>query len=170
MSATPGPSPHPGGVRRLGLRLYRLLPPGVGYALVRTVQPTFSVGAVVLLEFEGKVLALRQEHRSGYSLPGGLVDRGERPEGAARREVMEETGIAVDPGDPITVAFAPRLRHCDVIFRVPCETEPDVRVGSEAISHAWLALDDWPEADGATRRVLDAVRAAALEPRIGCLL
>lgn len=161
---------HPGALQRTGFRLYRKLSPAVGQRLVRTFKPTYSLGAIALIEFDGKVLALKQLHRSGFSLPGGLVDRGEQPHEAVRREVFEETGLQIDPGDPITVTFDTDVNHVDVIFRIVCESEPQVKVASEAYAHTWHSLDDWPEPDYATARILRAVRAAAAAPRVGRLL
>ncbi|GAA3671686.1 NUDIX domain-containing protein [Yimella sp. RIT 621] len=162
-------SDEPGALQRTGFRLYRKLSPAVGQRLVRTFKPTYSLGAIALIEFDGKLLALRQAHRAGYSLPGGLIDRGEQPRDAVRREVAEETGIDIDPGDLVTVVFDPRVRHADVIFRVVCDREPEVTVASEAYDHAWLDLVGWPEADYATARILKAVRAASTVPQPGRL-
>ena len=56
--------------------------------------------AFCLVENEkGRVLMVRRAYGSKkgkWSLPGGFVDRGERRDQAARREVKEETGIIVE--------------------------------------------------------------------------
>lgn len=161
---------RPGRIRKAGLKLFKALPPGVSHSLVRAVKPTYALGAIAIIEWDGKVLALRQAHRRGHSLPGGLVDRGEQPRDAVRREVREETGLDIDPGDIITVVFDPRIRHADVIFRVICETEPQVRPASEAFAHHWLDISRWTEADRSTTRILRAVRAAHATPQPGRLL
>lgn len=53
---------------------------------------TYAACAVVR-NASGHVLALQQ--RDGFVLPGGSVEPRERPIDAARREVMEETGLDV---------------------------------------------------------------------------
>lgn len=157
-------------VRRAGLRVFKALPPGLSHRLVRAAKPTYALGAIALIEWDGKVLALRQSHRRGHSLPGGLVDRGEQPADAVRREVLEETGLVIDPGDIVTVVFDPRIRHADVIFRVICDDEPQVRPAGEAFAHHWLDLSGWTDGDRATARILRALRAAHATPRPGRLL
>lgn len=164
------PSTEVGPLRRLALRIFRLTPATLSWPFVRLVSPTFTVGAVALIEYDGRLLALRQSHRRGLSLPGGLVEKGEHPAQSVTREVMEETGLRIDPGDVVATTFETTLRHIDVLFRVRCDSEPAVDVGSEATSYEWLALDDWTDIDRSTERVLDAVRAAHGEPRLGSLL
>ena len=56
-----------------------------------------TVGAAALVQDDvGRVLLVETGYRSrGWDMPGGHVERGERPEEAVLREVEEETGIAV---------------------------------------------------------------------------
>lgn len=66
--------------------------------------PLVGVG-VVVLNNQGEVLLIKRGKppRVGeWSLPGGLLDLGERLEEAARREVQEECGIEVAIGGFIT--------------------------------------------------------------------
>ncbi len=56
--------------------------------------PLVGVGA--LIHKEGRVLMIRRRfepNKGKWSLPGGLVEVGEAPEDAARREVREELGL-----------------------------------------------------------------------------
>lgn len=161
---------EPGPLRRLGLWVFRFSPARLVWPAIRVVSPTFTMGAVALIEYDGKLLALRQTHRKGVSLPGGMVEKGEHPVTAVAREVLEETGIRIDPGDVAATTFETKLRHVDVIFRVVCDHEPVVRPASEATSYEWLPLDGWTDVDNATQRILDALDAVLHEPRVGELL
>jgi 8-oxo-dGTP diphosphatase len=62
-------------------------------------EPVVRVGTAVLISDESGRLLLglrRSAHGQGtWSFPGGAVDFGETPEAAARREVLEETGLEV---------------------------------------------------------------------------
>lgn len=58
--------------------------------------PGITVVALVFIEEEGKLLLVRQSYGRGYwSLPGGVLERGESIDQAAIREVKEETGLEV---------------------------------------------------------------------------
>ncbi len=163
---------HPGPLRRLALRTYRVLPARPSHAIARTLVPTYTVGAIALLEYDGRILALRQTHRTGLSLPGGHTDRGERPHEAVVREVWEETGLRITAGDVFATVFDPVLRVIDVIYRVECDREPQVKVASEATGYEWLDPGAWPEgqADDSTERILRGIAAAHAPPVPGRLL
>lgn len=158
---------RPGGLRMAALRVYRILPAGLSHRIVHAMQPTFSAGAVAIIEHEGRVLALRQAHRRGWSLPGGLIDAGEQPQDAVVREVREETGLEIEPGNVMATDFDPQIKHIDVIFRVVCDERPDVVAASEALESGWFALDELPHPDKSTRRIQRAVRLARRPAQVG---
>ncbi|MEM3770350.1 MAG: NUDIX hydrolase, partial [Candidatus Bathyarchaeia archaeon] len=62
-------------------------------------QPVVGVGAIIICD--GKILLEKRKGEPGkgkWSVPGGLVELGERAEDAVIREVKEETGL--DVADP----------------------------------------------------------------------
>ncbi len=140
------------------LRLFRRMPAPLRRAAVRAGTPGFTVGAVCLLERGDRVLMLRQPHRTGWSLPGGLLSRGESAADAVQRELVEEIGVRVQVGRPVTVVVDSPLRRVDVVFRVRVDGEIGERVGGEAATARWLDPDAVAEADGPTLQILAAAR------------
>ncbi len=65
-------------------------------------HPLIGVGALIFTRAgrRGPILLVERGGRplKGYwSLPGGLVETGERLEDAVRREILEETGLRIEP-------------------------------------------------------------------------
>lgn len=59
-------------------------------------QPRVAVGVVVVMDSSVLLVKRGREPSKGlWSVPGGLIELGEKLEDAARREVREETGIDV---------------------------------------------------------------------------
>ncbi|HTQ94536.1 MAG TPA: NUDIX hydrolase [Streptosporangiaceae bacterium] len=57
-----------------------------------------SAGALIF-DREGRLLILKPTYKSGWTIPGGIMEAdGESPWEACRREVREETGIEVGRG------------------------------------------------------------------------
>jgi 8-oxo-dGTP pyrophosphatase MutT (NUDIX family) len=54
-------------------------------------------GAIVAVYVDHALMLVRTSYRSEWSLPGGGVHRGETPEAAARRELIEELGLVTPP-------------------------------------------------------------------------
>jgi 8-oxo-dGTP diphosphatase len=128
----------PGPLRRRALTTYGRLPRRLRLTLLHAVAPSHTVGALCLVEHGGRLLLLQQHHRDGWTLPGGLIDRGEDAQQAVVREVREETGLDVEVGLPFGAVVDPGARRVDVLFHVPVHGRPAVTVGSEATEAAWL--------------------------------
>jgi len=112
--------------------------------------PVVGVGGVVTRE--GRALIVRRAHepRKGeWSLPGGLVELGERLIDAVRREIAEETGLQVEVG-PMVETFdrvhhdsEGRVRFHFVIVDYLCVASSGEAVaGSDAEAVAWVTGDE----------------------------
>lgn len=90
----------------------------------------FVVAAAILLDLQGRVLLVGNDWQGHghvrYTLPGGVVERGESTLEALRREVKEETGLHV-------------TKICHLAYAVHVE---DIRRNDRAISFAFLAEYD----------------------------
>lgn len=149
---------------------FRITPGPIKRAVVRTVAPSYTVGAVCVLEHEGEFLVLWQPHRRGWSLPGGLLGRGEDPAEAVRREVREEVGLDIDPGEPVTIRVDPLEQGVDVVFRVRLDRRPELALATEARKARWTSRRELGKADRDTRGILDLLARSGSSPRPGRLL
>jgi ADP-ribose pyrophosphatase YjhB (NUDIX family) len=151
-------------MRLAAFRAFYRLPFGWRRRLVRLGSAHYIVGAVVIVrdadgEPPGRILLLRQPPGPGWSIPGGLLNRGERPIVGAARELAEETGIRVEPdrlrpGVPNAVVHTGG-RWVDMVFEVSVSVDerlnPDEAEVHEA---AWHPLDALPRLTGPTARLL----------------
>jgi ADP-ribose pyrophosphatase YjhB (NUDIX family) len=115
---------------------------GCGY----TWYPDPKVAVGVLAERDGQLLLVRRNHEPAFgrwAFPSGYVDAGEVLEDAARREVLEETGVTVrldrllgaysEPGSPVVfIAYAGTI------------TDGDPAPGDEALEVGMFAPDALP--------------------------
>jgi 8-oxo-dGTP diphosphatase len=62
-----------------------------------TYQHSVSVAGVVVRE-DGKILVIRRRDNGQYQAPGGVLEQDERIEDGLAREILEETGLRVAPG------------------------------------------------------------------------
>jgi ADP-ribose pyrophosphatase YjhB (NUDIX family) len=63
-------------------------------------RPLLGVGGVVIQNGHALLVRRATEPLKGeWSIPGGLVELGEKLVDAVKREVLEETGLTVEPGE-----------------------------------------------------------------------
>lgn len=144
------------------LRGYGQLPRSVKRFLVRRATPTYTAGAVTLVEREdGRILMVRLAYLKGWGLPGGHLGRGEAAAVAAQRETREEVGLEVDLlGDP-AVVVDPVLARIDHVYWA--RPQPGVDADSaapksaEIVEVGWFPPDNLPSANFITRATLWAV-------------
>jgi 8-oxo-dGTP pyrophosphatase MutT (NUDIX family) len=135
-------------VQRVGLLAYRLLPTPWRRVAVRTVCPTYTAGSLVEIEdASGSVLLIRHTYRKDWGLPGGLLDRGERPDAAAVREVREEVGLDVELAGAPRVVMDPLERRIDFVYRARLRGAGSVAAAPcspELAEAAWFRRDAFP--------------------------
>jgi ADP-ribose pyrophosphatase YjhB (NUDIX family) len=101
----------------------------------------------VIIEIgDGIVLIERAHEPVGWALPGGFMDYDESPEDAARREVMEETGLEVELLDLLSVYGAPgrdpRQHNVSTVYVGRATGTPEG--GDDAARAGIFALDALP--------------------------
>ncbi len=149
---------------RTGLIGFGRLPHRVQRWVVRAATPTYTVGALLVLEHDDAILVLRQLHREGWTLPGGLLGHGESPAEAVVREIGEELAVelTLDTDLPAATLVEPHAQRVDVIFQQRVRERPAVRPRGEAFRVAWRTFEELtaPEEDPVTRDVLLLLRRA----------
>jgi 8-oxo-dGTP diphosphatase len=143
-----------GRTHALALELYARLPAPMRLWAVRIIAPSHTVGALCMIEHDGHLLMLRQRHRRGWTLPGGLVNRGESAEHAVVREVREEVGLQIEVGLAFSTVVEPSVRRVDVLYHVPVSARPPVQVAGEAVHAEWVRPDEAGPIDLPTRQAL----------------
>jgi 8-oxo-dGTP pyrophosphatase MutT (NUDIX family) len=141
--------PLPAVLHRTGLAAYRRLPNRWRRLVSRAGTPNYTVGAVVVLrDGAGRVLLVRSRHQRAWALPGGLLRRREDPLRAAVREVREEIGLRLDPGqlraaDPPLV-IDPEPQQVTAIFVAETVALPTAD-GLETLETEWFGPGELPK-------------------------
>ncbi|BDI61896.1 NUDIX domain-containing protein [Qipengyuania nanhaisediminis] len=131
-------------------------------------KPPIAGVSVIIANSEGEILLLRHSYGPPvWGLPGGGLKEGEDPAQCARREVLEEVGIALGQLTLVShfaevISGAPHTAHV-FAARSDAEPRPDMR---EVIAARFFPPDRLPEELGPTmRRRIAAWRdAAAMNP------
>jgi ADP-ribose pyrophosphatase YjhB (NUDIX family) len=118
--------------------------------------PRVGVGAVVLDGDHVLLVRRGQAPSQGkWSLPGGLIDLGERLDDAVVREVEEECGLSIKvlglcgvidriiPGEPVEAGGPPTVRyHWVIIDYVATVTGGILQAGSDAAEARWVPVTE----------------------------
>ena len=121
-----------------------------------------TLGVKCLVLRAGRVLLVRTTYERYWALPGGGVDRGESFADAARRELGEETGLALAEPRLFHVYLSRREGKEDhvALFVAGCPTGAPRPDGREVAEAAFFDPDALPEdTSPATRRRIADYRA-----------
>jgi len=105
-------------------------------------------GVHALIERDGKILLGRRAFDPGagcWGLPGGFLEEGEEPGAGLRREVREETGLDVEPGELFGTWMQPHgertvlclLWHARLLSGVE-------RAADDVVELGWFGPDELP--------------------------
>ena len=139
-------------------------------------RPILGIGALIFRR--GKILLVERgkEPLKGYwSLPGGALETGERLKDGLRREVLEETGLIVEPGEVFEIferimpdnKGLPEYHYVllDYICRV---MGGKLAAASDCSNAAWVTrkkLKDYKLTDGTLGVIERAFDSLLTEPR-----
>ncbi len=125
-------------------------------------------GVTAVVRRADELLMVQRADNHQWTPVTGIVDPGEEPAVAARREALEETGVEirvdrlaqVSVVGPITYANGDRTAYLDLVFACSWVAgEPHV-ADDESVAVGWFALDDLPRME---QGMLSRVRAGLAE-------
>jgi 8-oxo-dGTP diphosphatase len=115
-------------------------------------HPIIGVGAVIV--DGGHVLLVRRDTeplRGEWSVPGGMLELGEKLRDGVRREVLEETGLIVEPGEVLDVFDSiftdeqGRTEYHYVLVDYLCRpVSGESRPGTDVSDVRWVSENDLP--------------------------
>lgn len=135
-------------------KIWDMLPAGVQLRAVRAFQAKFTAStAAMVFNAEGEVLLLKHAMRpySAWGLPGGFIDRGEQPETAIKRELLEEAGIELESLEMYRVRTI--RTHIEILYTATCRGEAVVSSG-EIVDLGWFSAENFPDGLGYGQREL----------------
>ena len=150
-------------LRQGALRSFGRLPRPLRRLVTRAISPNWIAGAVALIERDGRWLMVDPVYREGWTLPGGLIDRGETPAEAIKRELVEELGFDVDvDGVEPWILLDSAMRRIDVVFHATIVRDVDpssITIRTPELGAAgWFSPDDLPETDREAGDVISLIK------------
>ena len=128
-------------------------------------HPLIGVGAVIVEG--GRALLVRRDSeplRGEWSVPGGMLELGEKLRDGVRREALEETGMEVEPGEVLDVfdsifpdALGQTQYHYVLIDYLCRPVSGVARAGSDVSDVRWVSAEALP-AMGLRESIEEVVR------------
>lgn len=145
--------------------------PFLTYLMIRVFRASrarFTAGVVgVVMNDENKMLLVKHvfHPEPSWGLPGGWMERRERPEAALVRELQEELGLEVTVEEPLVIETGHLYAtHLDMAYL--CRAQgPVQRLSMELLEYRWIALAEIPPlfpfhqlaVEAAAKRIVDEV-------------
>jgi 8-oxo-dGTP diphosphatase len=113
-------------------------------------RPIIGIGAVIV--HRNRVLLVRRATdplKGEWSVPGGMLELGEKLRDGVRREVLEETGLKVEPGEVLDVFDSifrdekGRTQYHYVLIDYLCRlVSGEAQAGSDVSEVRWVQEDE----------------------------
>ena len=117
-----------------------------------TVTRTLGVFAAIF-DDAGRILCVRTNYAAKtWSTPGGRVESGESPLDALKREVLEESGLEVEPGELLGVYAKPLENDLVLSFRASVIGRTPWCPNDEIAEVGYFGRDELPEPMSAAAR------------------
>jgi ADP-ribose pyrophosphatase YjhB (NUDIX family) len=150
----------------------------VGALSSSRVYPRYAIAAVGAVMLRGdEILLVRRGYPPGlgkWSIPGGVVEPGERLGEAAKRELKEETGLEAEPIGILWVLNnivrdeAGRVKYhyliVDILFD-PSTIRGEIRPGGDVTGVSWFKVDEVltsPEVSRTVKRLIERIEKQGL--------
>lgn len=131
-------------------------------------RPSLTVDVAVHRWRGGRlqVLLIERKHdpfAGCWALPGGFVDENEAPRDAARRELIEETGVEVDTLVAVDVFGGPKRDPrgwvVSAAYLALAPSSIEAIAGDDARNVRWFGIDELPQMAFDHAQILAATRA-----------
>jgi 8-oxo-dGTP diphosphatase len=137
---------------------------GCGFVAYANSEPT---ACAICVDGDGRVLLARRAgevFHGFWDLPGGFLEEGEHPLDALRRELREETGFEVEPGDFVGVWIDRYGDGEDAPATINLYWTADVVSGTPQAADdvselRWFAPDELPAQDELAFHIADVLSA-----------
>ncbi|HEX5482453.1 MAG TPA: NUDIX hydrolase [Terriglobia bacterium] len=112
-------------------------------------HPILCVGGIIIQD--GSVLLVRRGNpplKGEWTLPGGMVELGEKVQSAVRREIREETGLRVEPTRLAAiyeriVRLGGRVKYHYTVLDYVCQVKGGhLKAGSDVAGARWVAYEE----------------------------
>lgn len=115
--------------------------------------PLWLSGVTAVVERDGEVLMVRRADNGRWTPVTGIIDPGEHPAAAARREILEETGVHAEPvrlvsvgvTRPVTYENGDVTQYIDLCFLFRWVSGDPYPADGENSATRWIPVGDLPE-------------------------
>ncbi|MDX8053268.1 NUDIX hydrolase [Lentzea sp. BCCO 10_0798] len=124
-----------------------------------------SGAGALFFDEAGRLLLVEPTYKPHWEIPGGVIEHGETPSEACRREIEEELGLVREPGRLLVADWAPRDGEDRVLFVFEgglLTADDDIRLQAEELrSYEFVRPSQVGERliPRLARRVAEALRA-----------